>query len=101
MKRGVERQDDAHRHQRVRQVQAQDHDAVKRRKGQLAQQHGVNVQVHTAGKARDQDHGQAEQRGEDQPDGRVLLDEAGAVEQLNQPDGEHAHGRRASSSQGD
>ena len=77
------------------QVQPEELRAVKGRKSQLAQQHGVRVEVHAARKARDQNHGQAEKGGKDQPNRRVLLDKLRAVEQFDQTDRQHADRRRA------
>src|SRR5690606_15123939 len=75
-------------------IQSEQPEAVEGSKGKFSQQNRVGVQVHISSVARDQDDGNAENGGEDQPDSGVLAHQAGTVEQLHQADGNHTHQRR-------
>jgi hypothetical protein len=99
-KDNVEQQDAARDVQRFgSDIHAEKFDTVERREDQLAEQHGIGVEMHVACEARDENDGNAEDGGKDQTNGGVFAHQLRAVEQLHEDDGDDAHQRRADKQQ--
>jgi hypothetical protein len=91
----VDKRHSAHRQQCLRHRVAADFNRIKPDEADLAEQHGMLVDMHVAGIDVEQQYADGKQDGEDEADGGVILHAAGGDQQFRQEDREDAGQRCA------